>query len=67
MEGVNFAVLALGDTAFEFFCESGKEWDEILQKKGGNRVNERIDCDLDYEDYAEDWIRTTLDLLKEVG
>jgi len=66
MEGVNFAVLALGDTAFEFFCESGKEWDEILQKKGGNRVNERIDCDLDYEDYARDWIRATLDLLKEV-
>ena len=29
MEGVNFAVLALGDTAFEFFCESGKEWDSI--------------------------------------
>ena len=66
MEGVNFSVLALGDTAFEFFCKSGKEWDEILQKKGGNRVNERIDCDLDYEDYAEDWIRVTLDLLKEV-
>jgi len=66
MEGVNFAVLALGDTAFEFFCESGKEWDLILQNKGGNRVIERMDCDLDYEDYAEDWIRTTLELLKEV-
>ena len=41
MEGVNFAVLALGDTAFEFFCESGKEWDTILEKKGGNKINDR--------------------------
>ena len=38
MEGVNFAVLALGDTAFEFFCESGKEWDAILEEKGGKRT-----------------------------
>ena len=56
VEGVNFAVIALGDTAFELFCESGKEWDEILQKKGGSRVVERIDCDVDYEDYVQEWI-----------
>ncbi|DAC24972.1 MAG TPA: sulfite reductase subunit alpha, partial [Candidatus Poseidoniales archaeon] len=43
MEGVNYAVLALGDTAFELFCESGKEWDKILEEKGGTRVNKRID------------------------
>ena len=60
MEGVNFAVLALGDTAFELFCESGKEWDTILEEKGGNRVNDRIDCDTDYEDDAEQWIEETL-------
>ena len=66
LEGVNFAVIALGDTAFEFFCESGKEWDEILQKKGGNRVVERIDCDVDYEGYVQDWILNTLSLMKEI-
>ena len=66
MEGVNYAVLALGDTAFEFYCESGKEWDTILEEKGGCRVNDRIDCDLDYDDYAEDWIRATLEIMKQV-
>ena len=66
MDGVNYAVLALGDTAFEFFCESGKEWDVILEEKGGTRVNDRIDCDLDYDDYAEEWIRTTLEIMKRV-
>ena len=67
MEGVNFAVLALGDTAFELFCESGKEWDTILEEKGGTRVNDRIDCDTDYDDYAEEWLEATLGLMKEIS
>ena len=67
MEGVNFAVLALGDTAFELFCESGKEWDTILEEKGGKRVNDRIDCDTDYDDYAEEWLEATLGLMKEIS
>ncbi len=66
MEGVNFAVLALGDTAFEFFCESGKEWDTILEKKGGNRINDRLDADTDYDDYSEEWIEATLTLMTEI-
>ena len=66
MEGVNFAVLALGDTAFEFFCESGKEWDSILEEKGGKRTNERLDCDTDYDDYADEWIGATLALMNEI-
>ena len=67
MDGVNFAVLALGDTAFELFCESGKEWDTILEEKGGKRVNDRIDCDTDYDDYAEEWLEATLGLMKEIS
>ena len=66
MDVVNFAVLALGDTAFEFFCESGKEWDAILEEKGGKRTNERLDCDTDYDDYAEEWIDATLALMNEI-
>ena len=51
-----FSVLALGDTAFDLFCESGKEWDNVLDEKGASRVIDRIDCDTDYDDDAEDWI-----------
>ena len=51
-----FSVLALGDTAFDLFCESGKEWDKVLDEKGASRVIDRIDCDTDYDDDAEDWI-----------
>jgi sulfite reductase (NADPH) flavoprotein alpha-component len=55
----------LGDTAFDLFCEAGIQWDNILQQKGGNRINERIDCDVDYEDDAEAWLEYTLNLFKE--
>ncbi len=61
LSDLEFAVLALGDTAFDLFCESGKEWDAVLENKGGTMINERIDCDTDYDDYAEDWFEKTLE------
>ena len=48
------------DTSFEMFCESGKQWDTILEKKGGRRINDRVDCDTDYEDDAEIWIESKI-------
>jgi sulfite reductase (NADPH) flavoprotein alpha-component len=66
MDGVNFAVLALGDTAYEMFCESGKQWDAVLEEKGGNRVMERIDLDTDFEDFTEEWLQSALEALQNV-
>jgi sulfite reductase alpha subunit-like flavoprotein len=60
MDGVSFAVLALGDSGYDMFCESGKEWDRLLEEKGGKRIHERIDCDTDYEDYVDEWIAKSL-------
>tara|TARA_Y100001935_G_C17166072_1_gene437764 strand:+ start:180 stop:635 length:456 start_codon:yes stop_codon:yes gene_type:complete len=65
LAGVNFAVLALGDTAFDLFCEAGIQWDELIEAKGGNRINDRIDCDTDYEDEAEEWLEETIGLFSE--
>ncbi|MBJ14557.1 MAG: hypothetical protein CMB70_04225 [Euryarchaeota archaeon] len=61
LNAVNFAILALGDTAFDLFCEAGIQWDELLEKKGGQRFHDRIDCDTDYDDDAEEWIDTVLE------
>jgi sulfite reductase (NADPH) flavoprotein alpha-component len=49
-------VLALGDTAFDLFCEAGIQWDDVMAEKGAFRLHERIDCDTDYDDYYEDWM-----------
>ena len=60
LQNMKFAVLALGDTAFDLFCEAGKEWDRILEEKGASRIYERVDCDVDYEDDAEEWIENVI-------
>ena len=52
--------------AFELFCESGKEWDRVLEQKGATRVNERIDCDTDYYDYVDEWIGLTLKIMQDI-
>ncbi|MEC7100454.1 MAG: flavodoxin domain-containing protein, partial [Candidatus Thermoplasmatota archaeon] len=66
LEGVHFAVCALGDTSYELFCESGKEWDSIFEKLGATRIVERIDCDVDYDSPASDWALKALPALAAV-
>ena len=56
LDGVQFGVLALGDTAYAGFCTIGKAIDERLAALGGKRVAERVDCDLDYAKPAAEWI-----------
>jgi len=67
-EKTRFAVLALGDRAYAQYCEIGRKIDERLAALGGNRITDRIDCDLDYETPATGWINSTLERLNaEVG
>ena len=56
LDGVEFGVLALGDTAYAEFCAIGKKIDERLAALGGKRVVERVDCDLDFAEPAAQWI-----------
>ena len=55
LPGVSFSVLALGDTSYEFYCESGKDWDDRLQQLGATRLVVRADCDVDYDSPAAAW------------
>ena len=55
MTGVGFSVLALGDTSYEFYCQSGKDWDGRLEQLGATRLVERVDCDVDYDAPAAAW------------
>lgn len=63
LDGVKFGVLALGDTAYADFCGVGKKLDERLATLGAKRVTERVDCDLDFEKPAADWIEKSLKVL----
>ncbi|MGC1412998.1 MAG: flavodoxin domain-containing protein [Acetobacteraceae bacterium] len=68
LDGLRYAVLALGDLAYAKFCETGRLFDERFAALGASRVADRIECDLDYEAPAGSWIDTTLGTLQaELG
>ncbi|MFT3860208.1 sulfite reductase flavoprotein subunit alpha [Micropruina sp.] len=63
LEDVRFAVLALGDTAYDDFCQAGKLIDLRFEQLGAARLLPRVDCDTDYEEPAAAWTAQVLDLL----
>jgi sulfite reductase (NADPH) flavoprotein alpha-component len=60
-----FAVLALGDSTYEYYCEGGKRLDRRLEELGGQRLRPRVDCDVDYDEVASAWIDDVLGLLAD--
>ncbi|WP_309380179.1 assimilatory sulfite reductase (NADPH) flavoprotein subunit [Cerasicoccus frondis] len=67
LEGARFSVLALGDTAYEKFCQTGKDFDARLEKLGAKRFHPRTDCDLDYEGPFKKWLDGALHDLSELA
>ena len=55
LEGVRFSVLALGDSTYEFYNEAGKRLDKRFEELGAERIAERVECDVDYDDPAAAW------------
>lgn len=55
LDGMKYSVLALGDSSYEFFCQTGKDFDERLSKLGAETLLPRVDCDVDYEEAAAQW------------
>ncbi|QHA86546.1 NADPH-dependent assimilatory sulfite reductase flavoprotein subunit [Serratia rhizosphaerae] len=60
-----FAVFGLGDTSYENFCQSGKDFDAKLAELGAERLVERIDADVEYQDVAAAWRKQVVTVLKE--
>ncbi|WP_337101215.1 assimilatory sulfite reductase (NADPH) flavoprotein subunit [Paenibacillus sp. YIM B09110] len=56
LEGLQYSILALGDTSYEFFCQTGKDFDKRLEELGGTRLVDRADCDVDFDETATEWI-----------
>lgn len=65
LDSLQFSVLSLGDSSYEFFCQTGKDFDERLAALGAKRITDRVDCDVDYEDEASQWINTILPQVKD--
>ena len=68
---LQFAVLGLGDTSYEFFCKTATDFDGQLAALGAKRLHEPALLDVDYGDGAKNWQEAALDvfapLLKASG
>ena len=60
LEGLKFAVLGLGDSSYEFFCQTGKDFEQRLQALGGEIITERLDADVDYQEVTQAWFDKAL-------
>lgn len=64
LNGTAFAVFGLGDTSYEFFCQSGKDFDGKLAELGAERLLDRVDTDVEYQTAAAQWRERIVDVLK---
>lgn len=67
LSGIPFAVLALGDTNYDLFCEAGRLLDERFAALGAERLQERLDCDVDYEKSAREWLESLMPQMATKG
>ncbi|MGV0748518.1 diflavin oxidoreductase [Mycolicibacter heraklionensis] len=63
LEHLSFAVLALGDTGYDLFCNAGRLLDERLEQLGATRLAERVDIDGSYAKPASAWTTDVVKLL----
>lgn len=65
LPNLQYGVISLGDSSYEFFCQTGKDFDTFLEKLGATRFIDRVDCDVDYDAPAAEWRAKALEIVKE--
>lgn len=65
LAGTAFAVFGLGDTSYENFCQTGKDFDTRLGELGAERLLDRADADVDFKAAAEAWRKQVVEVLKQ--
>ena len=64
LENLHYSVLALGDSSYEFFCQTGKDFDARLSALGAKALLPLVECDVDYEDAAAQWQDSVIEAAK---
>jgi sulfite reductase (NADPH) flavoprotein alpha-component len=67
LSGVEYSVLALGDSNYAQFCQFGREVDARLEALGGQCIAERVECDGDPAQGAEQWFGRVRDWVMKGG
>ncbi len=57
LKHLKYSVLALGDSSYVNFCQTGREFDARLSELGAERFEALLECDLDYDEFASAWTK----------
>jgi sulfite reductase (NADPH) flavoprotein alpha-component len=63
LDKLKFSVLALGDTSYPLFCQTGEDIDKKFEKQGAKRIAPLQKCDVEFEEDANKWFGTVLTAL----
>ncbi len=61
LEGVKVAVIGLGDSSYEFFCQTAIDFETRFTALGAQTVITRAELDVDYEEQATQWVNSAVD------
>ncbi|WP_415225195.1 assimilatory sulfite reductase (NADPH) flavoprotein subunit [Psychromonas sp.] len=65
LNSLKFAVLGLGDSSYEFFCQTGKEFEQRIGALGATAIVDRLDADVDYEQVTQAWFEQALSAIEQ--
>lgn len=57
LEGLRYAVLALGSSSYRDFCAAGRTLDARLAERGARRLLPRRDCDTKFKADFKEWLQ----------
>ncbi|MGQ8366571.1 assimilatory sulfite reductase (NADPH) flavoprotein subunit [Glaciecola sp. 1036] len=66
LPNTQFAVVGLGDSSYEFFCQTGKDFEKRLTDLGAKSLHPRLDCDVEYEAELTQWSDAVTAKLKDL-
>ena len=66
LPNLNYSVVALGDKSYKFFCKTGIDIDQALEKSGANSILPILTLDVDFDEEIDRWIADFTDVFVEI-
>ncbi|CAL4323377.1 Sulfite reductase [NADPH] flavoprotein alpha-component [Buchnera aphidicola (Thelaxes suberi)] len=65
LNNLTYSIFSLGDSSYEYFCQAGKDFDNILSSLGAKKLINRIDADVDYNGLSIKWCDDIINVIKK--
>ncbi len=66
LPNLNYSVVALGDKSYKFFCKTGIDINQALEKSGAKSILPILTLDVDFDEEVDRWIADFTDVFAEI-